>query len=65
MIEPVVTPDGITYEKSTLLEHLNKVGKFDPVSRRSLEPGQLVPNLALKEAIGAYLESAPWAYEGV
>ena len=28
---------------------------------RSLS-GQLVPNLALKEAIGRFLEENPWAY---
>lgn len=64
MLDPVTTPDGITYEKSSILEHLQKVGNFDPVTRRTLEPTQLVPNLALKEAIGSYLELNPWAYEG-
>ena len=63
MLDPVTTPDGITYERSALKEHLSKVGKFDPVTRRALEPHQLVPNLALKEAIGAYLQANPWAYE--
>ena len=64
MLEPVTTPDGITYEKSALLEHLDKVGKFDPLTRRPLEAHQLVPALALKEAINKYLEDNPWAYEG-
>ena len=63
MLEPVTTPDGITYERSSIHEHLQKVGKFDPVTRRTLEPSQLVPNLALKEAISCYLELNPWAYE--
>ena len=40
-----------------------QVGKFDPVTRKPLDAMQLVPNLALKEAISAYLEANPWAYE--
>ena len=65
MLDPVVTPDGITYERSAITEHIQKVGKFDPVTRREgLEPSQLVPNLALKEAINDFLERNPWAYEG-
>lgn len=65
MLDPVVTPDGITYERSAITEHLNKVGKFDPVTRREgLQPSQLVPNLSLKEAINDFLEKNPWAYEG-
>ena len=65
MIDPVTTPDGITYERSALTEHLRKVGTFDPVTRREISISQLSSNLALKEAITAYLESNPWAYEGV
>lgn len=63
MLDPVTTPDGITYEKSALLEHLRKVGRFDPVTRRDISESQLASNLALKEAINAYLEENPWAYE--
>ena len=63
MLDPVITPDGVTYERAALTEHLHKVGAFDPLTRRPLEPRQLVPNLALKEAISAYLERHPWAFE--
>lgn len=38
-------------------------GKFDPLTRKELHEGLLVPNLALKEAIGAYLEQNPWAFD--
>ena len=63
MLEPVTTPCGITYERKALLEHLKKVGKFDPISRKPLDVHQLAPNLALKEVISQYLEQHPWAYE--
>lgn len=60
--DPVITPSGITYERSAILEHLNKVGKFDPITRELLNQSQLVPNLALKEAVNAFLRKNGWAY---
>lgn len=63
MLDPVTTPDGITYEKSAMLEHLKKVGRFDPITRRDIDASQLVPNLGLKEAINAFLDANPWAYD--
>ncbi|XP_010908212.1 E3 ubiquitin-protein ligase CHIP isoform X2 [Elaeis guineensis] len=61
--DPVITPSGITYERAVLLDHLQKVGKFDPVTRELLEPHQLVPNLAIKEAVQAFLRDHGWAYK--
>ncbi|KAL8106561.1 hypothetical protein AgCh_023360 [Apium graveolens] len=65
--DPVITPSGITYERSTILEHLNKsttgqVGKFDPITRELLNQSQLIPNLAIKEAVNAFLRKNGWAY---
>lgn len=39
-----------------------QVGKFDPLTRAPLYPNQVVPNLALKEAVQAYLKEHGWAY---
>uniref|UniRef100_A0A0E0KXH6 E3 ubiquitin-protein ligase CHIP n=1 Tax=Oryza punctata TaxID=4537 RepID=A0A0E0KXH6_ORYPU len=61
--DPVITPSGITYERSIILEHLCKVGNFDPVTREPLKEHQLVPNLAIKEAVQAYLKNHSWAYK--
>ncbi|GAA0173279.1 hypothetical protein Leryth_000819 [Lithospermum erythrorhizon] len=61
--DPVITPSGVTYERAVILEHLQKVGKFDPVTRDPLYPSQLVPNLALKEAVDAFLDRHGWAYK--
>ncbi|KAJ0972905.1 hypothetical protein J5N97_020864 [Dioscorea zingiberensis] len=61
--DPVITPSGITYERAVLLEHLQKVGKFDPLTREPLEQHQLVPNLAIKEAVQAFLNEHGWAYK--
>ncbi|GJN36400.1 hypothetical protein PR202_gb25256 [Eleusine coracana subsp. coracana] len=60
--DPVITPSGVTYERAVLLEHLHKVGNFDPVTREPLKEHQLVPNLAIKEAVQAYLKENSWAY---
>ncbi|KAG0558174.1 hypothetical protein M758_10G009100 [Ceratodon purpureus] len=61
--DPVITPSGVSYERAVLYEHLRKVGKFDPLTRATLHPNQVVPNLALKEAVQAYLKDHSWAYK--
>ncbi|GFZ20080.1 carboxyl terminus of HSC70-interacting protein [Actinidia rufa] len=61
--DPVITPSGITYERAVILNHLEKVGKFDPVTREPLNQSQLIPNLAIKEAVQAYLDKHGWAYK--
>ncbi|KZV25726.1 hypothetical protein F511_04787 [Dorcoceras hygrometricum] len=61
--DPVITPCGITYERAVILEHLLNVGKFDPITREPLYASQLVPNLAIKEAVRSYLEKHGWAYK--
>ncbi|CAJ2634968.1 unnamed protein product [Trifolium pratense] len=61
--DPVITPSGLTYERAVILEHLQKVGGFDPITREPLDSSQLVPNLAIKEAVEEYLEKHGWAYK--
>ncbi|VAI76371.1 unnamed protein product [Triticum turgidum subsp. durum] len=61
--DPVITPSGITYERAVILDHLNRVGKFDPVTREPLEPFQLISNLAVKEAVDVFLKEHGWAYK--
>ncbi|XP_061370929.1 E3 ubiquitin-protein ligase CHIP [Gastrolobium bilobum] len=61
--DPVITPSGLTYERAVIIEHLEKVGNFDPVTREPLAPSQLAPNLAIKEAVQAFLEKHGWAYK--
>nr|XP_016480952.1 PREDICTED: E3 ubiquitin-protein ligase CHIP-like [Nicotiana tabacum] len=60
--DPVITPSGVTYERAVILDHLQKVGKFDPITREPLYTSQLVPNLAIKEAVHAFLDRHGWAY---
>lgn len=61
MHDPVFTPDGITYERQSLLDHFNRNGYFDPISRRPCTEKQLVPNLSLREAIEDFLKENGWA----
>ncbi|CAH8343593.1 unnamed protein product [Eruca vesicaria subsp. sativa] len=61
--DPVISPSGVTYERAAILEHIDKVGKFDPITREKLDPSKLVPNLAIKEAVASYLEKHVWAYK--
>lgn len=61
--DPVITPSGVSYERAVILDHLQKVGKFDPVTREPLDQSQLIPNLAIKEAVQSYLGKHGWAYK--
>jgi len=63
MKDPVISPSGTTYDKKNILEHLSRVGHFDPLTRQKLTADQLIPNYALKEIIEEYLEKNPWAEE--
>lgn len=61
--DPVITPSGVSYERVALLEHLEKVGKFDPFTREPLDKNQLIPNLSIKGAVQEYLKKHGWAYK--
>ena len=59
--DPVVAPSGQSYERSALLEHLAKVGPFDPITRARLAPGMLVGNVQLRQVAARWLDEHPWA----
>ncbi|XP_065876085.1 E3 ubiquitin-protein ligase CHIP isoform X2 [Euphorbia lathyris] len=61
--DPVITPSGVSYERAVILDHLQKVGRFDPVTHEPLDQSQLITNFALKEAVQAYLDRHGWAYK--
>ena len=64
MRDPVITPDGISYERSVLLDHLAK-NEIDPFTRQPLTKADLRQNYALKEACEVFLRENPWAYPDV
>ncbi|KAL1921872.1 uncharacterized protein VTP21DRAFT_10514 [Calcarisporiella thermophila] len=61
MHDPVITPSGITYERTALKEHIKVIGSFDPLTRAPLNERNLISNLALKEAIEDFLRKNGWA----
>lgn len=48
MQDPVMTPNGNTYEREMIERHLEVNGNFDPLTRSPLLKEQLYPNRALK-----------------
>lgn len=62
MLDPVVTPDGHSYEKVAIETCLRSGKAEDPRTRKPLTLAQLFPNLALKETIHAWLGRHPWAH---
>ena len=55
-LEPMVTPSGHSYEKSWLLQHLEK-HDYDPLTRQKIQRDQCYPNYALKQCVDNYLQS--------
>lgn len=62
MLDPVLTPCGHSYERAALEHYLKSVKAEDPLSRKFLSADMLVPNIALRQAIAAYLAECPWAH---
>ncbi|ORZ23927.1 hypothetical protein BCR41DRAFT_249482 [Lobosporangium transversale] len=64
MHDPVIsTKSGISYERSTLLEHFSYGRLFDPVAQVPLTERDIVPNRALKEACDDFLAKNGWAVD--
>ncbi|KAJ3128141.1 STIP1 y and U box-containing protein 1 [Nowakowskiella sp. JEL0407] len=63
MIDPVITPSGITYDRGEIMHHLRKIGETDPISRKPLHERDLIPNLAMKEVLDDYLDKNGWAID--
>jgi STIP1 family protein 1 len=63
MIDPVMTKNGRSYERATLIEHLKR-SPTDPLTRETLTVGDLRPNIALREACAEFMEqNRGWVYE--
>ena len=58
MFEPVIDPEGNSYERSAILEWLHS-NKVSPITRSPLDASKLVPNRALKEAIELFKVNNP------
>lgn len=58
--DPVITPSGITYDRYDIEQHLQRVGRFDPVTRQELTIDQLIPNLSMKEVVENFVAENEW-----
>jgi STIP1 homology and U-box containing protein 1 len=59
LLDPVVAPSGLTYEKAVILDHLRRGNKFEPVTREPLTADQLYPNKGVRDAVDIYAEEHP------
>lgn len=63
MHDPVVTKDGHSYERMTIVEHLKR-SPTDPLTREPLTVEDLRPNIALRKALDEFWEGAEkWAID--
>jgi STIP1 family protein 1 len=63
MHDPVVTKNGRSYERATLIEHLKR-NPTDPLTREPLTIPELRPNISLKEACTEFMEeNKGWVYD--
>lgn len=60
MHDPVITKNGHSYDRTTVIDHLRR-SKTDPLTREPLQISDLRPNLALKAACEKFLEENGWA----
>lgn len=58
MNDPVIDPDGNSFERSAIIEWL-KIDLTSPLTRKPLRPEQLISNKALQEAIQEYCAKHP------
>ena len=50
VVDPVLTPNGVTYEKAMITKFI-KSSKRDPLTNKRLTPSKLIPNIAIKKVI--------------
>ncbi|KAJ9629136.1 hypothetical protein, variant 1 [Exophiala oligosperma] len=62
MHDPVVTPTGVSYERTSLHRHIKAHG-CDPLTRQPLKYDMLIPNVALKNACSDFLDKNGWAVD--
>jgi len=62
MFDPVITKNGHSYDRATLIDHLRR-SQTDPLTREPLSEDDLRPNLALKAASEEFLNENGWAVD--
>ncbi|KAM5448713.1 putative RING-type E3 ubiquitin transferase [Microsporum audouinii] len=62
MHDPVVTPSGHSFERTSILKHMQQ-SEVDPITRVPMTASDLRPNYALKAACEDFLEKNGWAVD--
>ncbi|EFR00031.1 U-box domain-containing protein [Nannizzia gypsea CBS 118893] len=62
MHDPVVTPSGHSFERTSILKHLQQ-SEVDPITRVPMTTSDLRPNYALKAACEDFLGKNGWAVD--
>jgi len=62
MVDPVITKNGKSYERASLVEHLRR-NPVDPLTREPLQISEIRPNLDLKKACEEFIEENGWAVD--
>ncbi|KAF1811979.1 U-box-domain-containing protein [Eremomyces bilateralis CBS 781.70] len=63
MHDPVITKNGNSYERATILEHLKRT-PTDPITREPLHISDLRPNIALRQACEEFMQNHNgWIYD--
>ncbi|KAI9804496.1 MAG: hypothetical protein M1825_001395 [Sarcosagium campestre] len=62
MHDPVLTKNGQSYDRATILQHLRR-SETDPLTREPLREQDLRPNLALRQACDEFIEKNGWAVD--
>jgi len=60
MKDPVITLSGITYERAAVENYLKR-NSCEPITRVPMTLRDLIPNIAIREAIEQFVEQNPWA----
>lgn len=58
MLDPVIGPDGHTYEKSAIEQWLS-TSNISPITKQQMNSFNLIPNIALRDTIQAFLALNP------
>ncbi|KAM5465537.1 putative RING-type E3 ubiquitin transferase [Microsporum audouinii] len=62
MHDPVVTPSGHSFERTSILKHIQQ-SEVDPITRVPMTASDLRPNYALKAVCEDFLEKNGWAVD--
>jgi len=58
MLDPVIGPDGHTYERSAIQQWLS-TSNISPITKQPMNSANLIPNIALRDTIQAFLALNP------